>query len=93
MLIKAAINGRRTASEHPKIPINPGQQAHQAALAVSAGAGAIHVHPRSSQGTESISPEDVGAALDAIRATCPNVPIVSHPLSYGLKIGGGKRSR
>jgi beta-keto acid cleavage enzyme len=43
MLIKAAINGRRTASEHPKVPINPGQQAHQAALAVSAGARAIHV--------------------------------------------------
>jgi uncharacterized protein (DUF849 family) len=67
MLIKAAINGRRTASEHPKIPMNPGQQAHQAALAVSAGAGAIHVHPRDSRARESISPEDVCAALDAIR--------------------------
>jgi len=59
----------------PKIPINPGQQAHQAALAVSAGAGAIHVHPRGSRRRESISPEDVGAALDAIRASCPTVPI------------------
>ena len=59
----------------PKIPINPGQQAHQAALAVSAGAGAIHVHPCDSRGRESISPEDVGAALDAIRGSCPTVPI------------------
>jgi uncharacterized protein (DUF849 family) len=75
MLVKAAINGRRTPSEHPKIPINPDQQAHQAALAVSAGDGAIHVHPRDSRGRESISPEDVGAALDAIRASCPTVPV------------------
>jgi uncharacterized protein (DUF849 family) len=75
MLIEAAINGRRTTSEHPKIPINPQQQAHQSALAVSAGAGAIHVHPRNSMGEESISPEDVGAALDAIRPACRTVPI------------------
>jgi uncharacterized protein (DUF849 family) len=75
MLIKAAINGRRTASEHPQIPINPAQQAHQAALAISAGAGAIHVHPRNSSGEESISPEDIGAALEAIRLACPTVPI------------------
>jgi uncharacterized protein (DUF849 family) len=75
MLIKAAINGRRTTSEHPQIPVDPGQQAHQAALAVSAGAGAIHVHPRDLRGQESITPEDVGATLEAIRATCPTVPI------------------
>jgi uncharacterized protein (DUF849 family) len=75
MLLKAAINGRRTKSEHRRIPISPCEQAHQAALAVSAGAGAIHVHPRNSEGKESISPEDVGATLDAIRATCPTTPI------------------
>jgi uncharacterized protein (DUF849 family) len=45
MLLKAAINGKRMLEEHPAIPLTPRQQAHQAALAVAAGAGAIHVHP------------------------------------------------
>jgi uncharacterized protein (DUF849 family) len=75
MLIEAAINGRRSASDHPNVPINPGQQAHQSILAVSAGAGAIHVHPRNLKGEESISPEDVGAALEAIRLACPSIPV------------------
>jgi L-fuconate dehydratase len=48
MLLKVAINGRRMPGEHPAIPIAPSQQAHQAAIAITAGAGAVHVHPRDS---------------------------------------------
>ncbi|HEY0790394.1 MAG TPA: 3-keto-5-aminohexanoate cleavage protein [Chthoniobacterales bacterium] len=75
MLLKAAINGRRTRSEHPAAPITAGQQAMEAARAVRAGAGAIHVHPRDKQGRESLAPDDVAASLEAIRASCPSVPI------------------
>jgi uncharacterized protein (DUF849 family) len=75
MLLKAAINGRRASSEHPAIPITPSQQACQATIAVAAGAGAIHVHPRNSDGRESLASDDLAATLDAIRAACPAIPI------------------
>ena len=75
MLLKAAINGRRASSEHPAIPIIPSQQACQAAIAVAAGAGAIHVHPRNSDGRESLASDDLAATLDAIRAACPAIAI------------------
>jgi uncharacterized protein (DUF849 family) len=75
MLLKAAINGKRSRNEHPAIPINPSQQAHQAAIAVEAGAGAIHVHPRDKNGYESLASDDVAAALQAIRAECPTTPV------------------
>jgi uncharacterized protein (DUF849 family) len=75
MLLKAAINGKRSRNEHPTIPINPSQQARQAASAVAAGAGAIHVHPRDENGDESLASDDVAAALKAIRAECPTTPI------------------
>ena len=75
MLLKAAINGRRTPGEHRATPVTPGQCAGEAARAVRAGAGAIHVHPRGSDGRESLAPDDVAAALEAIRAVCPSTPI------------------
>jgi uncharacterized protein (DUF849 family) len=75
MLLKAAINGKRSRNEHPAIPINPNQQAHQAAIAVEAGAGAIHVHPRDRNGHESLARGDLAAALHAIRAECPTTPV------------------
>jgi uncharacterized protein (DUF849 family) len=75
MLLKAAINGKRTRNEHPAVPLIPHQQAQQAALAVAAGAGAIHVHPRDTQGRESLAPDELAASLEAIRAACPSTPI------------------
>jgi uncharacterized protein (DUF849 family) len=75
MLLKAAINGKRSRNEHPAIPINPSQQARQAAIAVEAGARAIHVHPRDKNGHESLASDDVAAALQAIRAECPTTPV------------------
>jgi uncharacterized protein (DUF849 family) len=75
MLVKAAINGRRSLSDHPAIPINPRQQAYHAMLAVAAGARAVHVHPRNSDGQESLRSADIAAAVDAIRAACPGTPI------------------
>jgi uncharacterized protein (DUF849 family) len=75
MLIKAAINGSRTRNEHPGVPVTPEQQAREAGLAVAAGAGAIHVHVRDAAERESLEPEDVARTLEAIRATCPRIPV------------------
>jgi uncharacterized protein (DUF849 family) len=74
-LIKAAINGSRTRAEHPAIPVTPEQEAREASLAIAAGAGAIHVHVRDAAERESLAPEDVARTLEAIRATCPGVPV------------------
>ncbi len=75
MLIKAAINGSRTRAEHPAIPVTPEQEAREASLAVAAGAGAIHVHVRNAVGRESLAPEDIARTLEAIRASCRDVPV------------------
>lgn len=75
MLIKAAINGSRTPKEHRSVPVTIRQQAAESAAAVAAGAGAIHVHVRGTDGRESISPDDSARALEAIRAACPGVPV------------------
>jgi hypothetical protein len=71
VLVQAAINGTRTRAEHPAIPITPAQQAKEAAAAVTEGAGAVHVHVRGSNRQESLAPQDVASALEAIRAACP----------------------
>jgi len=73
VLIKAAINGNRTRREHPAIPVTPGQQAGEAAAAVASGAGAIHVHVRDAKGRESLKPDDVAGAVQAIHAACPGI--------------------
>jgi uncharacterized protein (DUF849 family) len=46
-----------------------------AAAAVAAGAEAVHLHPRGSDGVESLHHEDVGAAVHAVRLACPATPI------------------
>ena len=75
MLIKAAINGMRTRTEHPLIPITPNQQAMEAKAAIEAGAGAIHVHIYGRDGQESLKPDDIASSLEAIRSSCPDEPI------------------
>jgi uncharacterized protein (DUF849 family) len=75
MLMKAALNGSRTPMEHPAIPVTPTQLAQEARGAVAAGAGALHVHVRGADGQESLAPDDVASALEAIRAACPGIAV------------------
>jgi uncharacterized protein (DUF849 family) len=73
--MKACLNGSRDPAEHPDVPVTPAQLAAAAAAAVSAGAEAVHVHPRGSDGRESLRAAEVGAAVAAIRAVSPRVPV------------------
>jgi uncharacterized protein (DUF849 family) len=57
-----------------------------ATAAVAAGAEAVHLHPRSAGGSESLLAADVGAAVAAVRLACPGVPV---GVSTGLWISGG----
>jgi uncharacterized protein (DUF849 family) len=74
-MVQAALNGTRTRIDHAAIPITPAEQATEAQASVAAGAGAIHVHVRDEYGNESLAPADVAKTIEAIRSSCPGVPI------------------
>jgi uncharacterized protein (DUF849 family) len=84
--IKACLNGQRDRREHPGVPVTPAELATAAAEAVAAGAEAVHVHPRGSDGVESLHADDIGTAVSAIRRLCPDTPV---GVSTGLWITGG----
>ena len=84
--IKACLNGGLLRAGHPAVPLTPAELAREAAGAVAAGAEAVHVHPRSSSGAESLAAGEVAAAVTAIRRACPETPI---GVSTGLWITGG----
>lgn len=71
VLIQACLNGSRTRAVHPRMPITPSELAAAAEGAVAAGATDLHVHPRDDTGLETLAPDDVAAALTAIREACP----------------------
>lgn len=83
--IKVCLNGSRKPGDHPGLPVAPDQLAVAARDAVAAGAQAIHMHPRDARGAESLHPGDIAAAVAAVRAACPGVPI---GVSTGLWIAG-----
>jgi uncharacterized protein (DUF849 family) len=75
MLIKAALNGGRSRSEHPAIPITPQERASSAKEAVAAGAGAIHFHVRGADERESLDGDIVALAVDAVKSAVPDTPV------------------
>jgi uncharacterized protein (DUF849 family) len=88
--IKACLNGRRSPAEHPAVPVTPAQLAAAGAAAVAAGAEAVHLHPRGGDGRESLRAVDVGAAVTAVRAACPQAPV---GVTTGLWVIGRAQSR
>jgi uncharacterized protein (DUF849 family) len=74
MLIQAALNGGATRSQHPAIPCTPEDLAVSAKQSVAVGAGAVHFHVRSRDGRESLEPDDVALAVEAVRAAIPSTP-------------------
>lgn len=75
MLLKCCLNGGRTPSEHPGVPITPAQLAVEAQAAAAAGAGAVHLHPRGADGAETLASEPCAAAIEAVRVAAPGLPI------------------
>ena len=74
-MLQACLNGARTRLDHPQVPLSPEELARDAGRVVTAGVAELHVHPRDAQGTESLAPQDVEAALMAIRAKVPGIPV------------------
>jgi uncharacterized protein (DUF849 family) len=70
--LQAALNGER---EHPALPRSPAELADEGRAAVAAGAEALHLHPYDERGHQTLAAEPCAAALRAVRAACPGVPI------------------
>lgn len=65
--VSVAPNGaRRSKSDHPAIPLSPGEIACEAEACADAGAVLLHLHVRDQQGRHSLSPQAYREALTAI---------------------------
>jgi uncharacterized protein (DUF849 family) len=89
-MLQACLNGGRRRSEHPAIPVTPDELARDARAVRDAGAEELHIHPRDAAGAESLAPEDVAAALAAVRAAVPGRPV---GVGTGAWIAPGGRAR
>ena len=86
-LLQAALNGDRV---HPAVPRTPAELAEEARAAVAAGARSVHIHPYDDNGEQSLAASPSGAALRAVRAACPGVP-VSLSTSAAIEPDPGRR--
>lgn len=75
MAVKACLNGARTRAEHPAVPQTPAELASDAIAVRAVGAFAVHVHPRDDAGAETMDVRACDAAVAAIRAAVPGVPV------------------
>ncbi|HEY1515428.1 MAG TPA: 3-keto-5-aminohexanoate cleavage protein [Solirubrobacteraceae bacterium] len=73
--VKACLNGGRTRAEHPAVPQTPAELAADAIAVRRAGAFAVHVHPRDGRGRETMAGDACDAAVAAIRAAAPGLPV------------------
>lgn len=74
-MLQACLNGARSPREHHHLPVRPEQLATAAAAAVGAGATDLHLHPKHPDGTDSLEPHIVAAALRAVRAAVPGTAL------------------
>jgi uncharacterized protein (DUF849 family) len=75
MAVKACLNGGRTREEHPAVPLSAAELAIDAVAARRSGAFAVHVHPRDARGVATLAAAACDAAVAAIRAAAPRLPI------------------
>lgn len=75
MAVKACLNGGRTRAEHARVPLTPADFAADAVAAQAAGAFAVHLHPRGHDGLQTLDAKVCDAAVVAIRAAAPGLPV------------------
>ena len=74
-MLQACLNGGRDRAFHPATPLSPNELAADAKAAVEAGAQQLHIHVRDAAGIESLHPDDVARALEAVRTSVPGIPV------------------
>jgi uncharacterized protein (DUF849 family) len=72
-MLQAALNGMRTRSDHPGVPIAASEVAADAAACVAAGVREIHVHPRDDDGNEALDAEIVDKTVAGVKTV--GVPV------------------
>jgi uncharacterized protein (DUF849 family) len=75
MRVKACLNGGRTRAEHAAVPLTAQEFATDAIAVRSAGAFAVHLHPRDRDGAQTMSARASDAAVAAIRAAARGLPV------------------
>ncbi|AQZ71150.1 unnamed protein product [[Actinomadura] parvosata subsp. kistnae] len=74
-MLQVCLNGARTRTESAHLPITPRELAAAAREAVEAGAQDIHLHPKNDDGADTLDPARVDAAVAAVRAAVPGIPV------------------
>ena len=82
VFLQACLNGDRETGA----PRTPEELAAEARACVAAGAVSLHAHPRGDDGSETLEPAHIAAALRALRAAAPGVEL---SFSTGLWITNG----
>ncbi len=73
--VMACLNGGRKRDEHAAVPLTSAELAVDAVAVRRAGAFAVHVHARDARGSQTMAPAVCDAAVDAIRAAAPGLPV------------------
>ena len=75
VIVEAALNGGRTRSEHPGVPLAARELAKESRRCADAGASVVHVHARGRNGGWTASPSEYARVIHAIRNAAPDVLI------------------
>lgn len=90
MMLQCCLNGGRGRDFHPAVPRTPAELAADAGRVVAAGAAELHMHPRDFAGRETLDPDLVAAAIGAVRAAVPGIPL-GLSTHWGILPGGIER--
>jgi uncharacterized protein (DUF849 family) len=74
-MLQVCPNGARSRAECAHLPVNADELASAALAAVAAGAEDIHLHPKDRDGHDTLEAAAVAAAVGAVRAAVPGVPV------------------
>ncbi len=74
-MVQACLNGPRLPGSHLSLPVTPDQLAAAARGVVAAGADDIHLHPKTTDGYDSLDPRVVDAAVLAVRLAVEGVTV------------------
>ncbi len=72
--LQATLNGPFTKDLHAAVPVSAEELARDAAACVAAGARAIHLHPRDSEGRERLDADVVDTVASQVQSAC-GVPV------------------
>jgi uncharacterized protein (DUF849 family) len=74
-MLQVCLNGARARTECSHLPVTADELATAAREAVAAGAEDIHLHPKDRDGRDTLEAATVAAAVSAVRAAVPGVPV------------------